>query len=228
MPIKKNDFVEIEYTGTLKEEKIVFDTTDAKVAQQQNIQSQSQAYGPVIICVGEGHVVKGLDKFLENKDTGKFSVELQPDDAFGKKDAKLIAMIPAKKFIEQKIRPIVGLQVNIDGYVGVIRTVTGGRTIVDFNHPLSGKVVVYDVKINRIITDKKEKAQALGKLLFGKHAKMTVEGDSAKVEAVQDVPEPLAKELQKKFQDLTGINLSFVKKEPSKEDKKPKSADAKQ
>jgi len=211
MPIKKNDFIEIEYTGRLKEGNIVFDTTDAKIANEHHIASQTAVYGPIIICVGEGHVVKGLDKFLEGKDLGKFIVDLAPEDAFGKKDVKLIAMIPSKKFIEQKVQPMPGLQVNVDGMSGIIRTVAGGRIIVDFNHPLSGKAVVYEIKINRVVVDKKEKAEALAKLMFGKGVKVAFDGETAKIETLHEIPLPISNDLKKKFKDIAEVNLEFVK-----------------
>ena len=46
-------------------------------------------------------------------------------------------------FKKQNIIPYLGLQVNIDGILGIIRTVTPGRAIIDFNHPLSGKNLIY-------------------------------------------------------------------------------------
>jgi len=211
MSIKKNDFVEIEYTGRLKDDNIVFDTTDESVANKNNINSKNTKYGPVIVCVGQQHVVKGLDEFFVGKDVGTFSVEILPENAFGKKDAKLIAMVPTKKFLEQKIQPMPGLQVNIDGVMGIIRAVNGGRTVVDFNHPLSGKIIVYDVKINRLVTDKKEKANALARLYFSSDVKIFVDGDIAKIESVQDVPGNIVDDFKKQFKELAGVELEFVK-----------------
>lgn len=222
MPIKKNDFIEIEYTGKLKDENIVFDTTDAKIAKDNKFGDAHAVYGPVIVCVGQQHVLKGLDKFLEGKDVGNFSVEIFPEDAFGKKDAKLIAMVPVRKFLEQKIQPMPGLQVNIDGVMGIIRTVNGGRTIVDFNHPLSGRVVVYEIKVNRIVTDKKEKAEALARLSFGKGIKVVVEDNVAKVETPQDIPANIASAFEKQFKELVDCGLKFVKAEEKKEETKSK------
>ena len=49
--------------------------------------------------------------------------------------------------------------VNIDNTMGVIRSVSGGRVIVDFNHPLSSKSVHYDVEIIKIVEDKKAMLQ---------------------------------------------------------------------
>ena len=51
--------------------------------------------------------------------------------------------------LSQTLNPIPSLPVNIDNLNGIIRTVSGGRVIVDFNHPLSGRVLSYNVKVNK-------------------------------------------------------------------------------
>ena len=43
--------------------------------------------GPVVICIGQNHVVKGLDQAIEGKEPGKHTIELSAENAFGKKDA---------------------------------------------------------------------------------------------------------------------------------------------
>ena len=165
--IKKGDFVELEYTGALKEDGAIFDTTSEKKAKETGIYRKKKEFGPVIICVGEGEILKGLEEQLIGKEAGKeYTIELSPKNGFGKKDAKLIKMIPSNAFIKQNIDPQPGLQVNIDGVLGIIRRTGSGRCLVDFNHPLSGKDVVYKVKINRIVTDDKEKIESFLKLTF--------------------------------------------------------------
>ncbi len=157
----KGDFVEIEYTGILKESKVVFDTTSEQTAKENEIHREKQKYGPVIVCIGQSNVVKGLDEDLEGKEVGvEYELMLPPENAFGKKSAKLIKLVPTSAFTKQNIRPFPGLSINIDGMFGLIKTVTGGRTIVDFNHPLSGKDIVYKYKILRIVADDREKLEA--------------------------------------------------------------------
>jgi FKBP-type peptidyl-prolyl cis-trans isomerase 2 len=220
MPIKKKDFVEIEYTGSLKDEKLVFDTTDEKVAKDSNIHSERAVYGPIIICIGEKQVVPGLDEGLEGKDIGEHKLELKPEQAFGKKNAKFIQLVPTKKFFEQQINPMPGLQVNIDGAIGIVKTVSGGRTLVDFNHPLSGKEVVYDVKVKRIVTDKKEQVASIMSMLGMKTAEISVDasGSKAKIATKVVLPAPITDELKKKIKELVGVDAEFVKIEEKKEE----------
>src|SRR3989338_9796038 len=122
--IKNKDFVEIEYTGRIKEDSSVFDTTDEKTAKDNNINNEKMAYGPIVICIGEKQVLGGLDKQVEGKETGKnYKIELKPEEAFGKKDAKLLKMLPSATFKEHGITPVPGLQLNIDSMLGTIRAV---------------------------------------------------------------------------------------------------------
>ncbi|MBI5398389.1 peptidylprolyl isomerase [Candidatus Woesearchaeota archaeon] len=160
--IKKGDFAEIEYTGHINSPEFVFDTTYPEIARKENIYSEKTLYGPISICIGENQILKGLDDSLENLEVGKeHEITLPPEKAFGKKDGKLLRLIPSNVFLKQHIRPVPGLQVNIDGALGTIRNVTGGRTIVDFNHPFAGKAVTYKVKVNRLLTSDTEKLCAL-------------------------------------------------------------------
>ncbi|MEM2916564.1 MAG: peptidylprolyl isomerase [Candidatus Woesearchaeota archaeon] len=225
MPIKANDFVEIEYTGRLKDSGVVFDTTDAKIAEEHQLPKAQ--YGPVVIVIGQGQLLKGLEEQIAGKEPGSYKVELAAEKAFGKKNAKLIQMIPSSKFVQQKIQPVPGLRLNIDGMLCTILQVTGGRVMVDFNHPLAGKDVVYDVKINRIVTDKKEQLKAVFAMLLNiAPERIEVEGSKAKVVLKQELPKEILPELQKKIKELTGIDadISAAPKEKPSGKKQEKGA----
>ena len=204
MKIKIKDFVEVEYTGTIKEDNLIFDTTDEQLAKDNNLFNENMAYGPVVICLGEGQVLKGLDDELISKEAEKeYTIELSAEKAFGKKDPKLIQLIPTSKFSQQKIRPMPGLQLNIDGLLGIVKTVSGGRTLVDFNHPLAGKDVVYKVKINRIVTDDLEKVKAYLKVSLNlKDVDVKIEEGTAKASLKKEIPKEASEMLNKKITEL--------------------------
>ncbi|MBS3150910.1 FKBP-type peptidyl-prolyl cis-trans isomerase [Candidatus Woesearchaeota archaeon] len=163
MAIKKHDFIEIEYTAIIEDTSQIFDTTDEETAKSANIYNKNAKYNPVVICVGENQILKGLDESLVGKQLkeAEYEIQLQPEDAFGKKNPKLLQLVSQSSFRKQNIIPYPGLQINLDGIMGTIRTVTPGRIIVDFNHPLAGKKIIYKVKIKREVTDKKEKLDSL-------------------------------------------------------------------
>ncbi len=204
--IKKNEFIELDFIGTIVETGTIFDTTKEIVAKKAKIARENHVYRPIIVCVGQENVVKGLDLFLEGKEIGKsYTVSVSAENAFGKKKANLLKLVPTKNFLEAKIRPTVGLDVTIDGQYGTIKTVAAGRTIVDFNHPLSGKELSYEITILKKITDTKEKLESF--LSFGLgvnkdafHTAITKE--KAKVKTHFVLPKEIANLLNKKAYEL--------------------------
>jgi FKBP-type peptidyl-prolyl cis-trans isomerase SlyD len=209
MQLKKGDFIEVEYTGTIKDSGIVFDTTDEKLAKESGIHSPQMTYGPILVCLGEGHLISGLDEQMPGKETGKeYTIELGPDKAFGRKDAKLIQLISTSKFTKQNINPLPGLQVNVDGAMGIIRRVSGGRTLVDFNHPLAGQDIVYKIKVNKIVEDKAEQVKSLIQLQLGiKDVEVKVENDIAEVKLKKEtpIPEQLKEKLKENIMQLVKL-----------------------
>jgi len=200
--IKENDFIEIDYVARIKDDGI-FDLTLEDVARQNNIYDKNYRYHPIIICVGKRDIVPGVDKQLAGKELGRYSIEVKPEEGFGKKDAKLIKLIPTKEFTKQNIKPMPGMQLNLDGYMGRIISVTGGRTLVDFNSPLAGKELIYEVEIKRIATDKKEKLDGFLELLF-KEFKTELKDDEAIIE-IKDINEELKGEIEKEIIDRIKI-----------------------
>ena len=220
MIIKKGDFVAIDFVGRIKETGHIFDLTKKDVAEKEKIANRSADYSPRVICVGNHDIVHGLDHFLEGKEAGKkYTVDLTSEDAFGKKNAKLIKMVPLNIFKKQNINAFPGLQVNIDGMLGIIRTASGGRVLVDFNHPLAGKELSYEIEVKHIVKDDAEKVAGVIKSLIGRKVACHVKDGTAKVDL--DLP----KELQKVMED--GIlklvkTLKKVEFEKQKDDVKHK------
>lgn len=231
MAIKNKDFVEIEYVGKLKETGDVFDTTDEKTAKEAGIFNEKVDYKPIVICIGEKHIIKGIDDFLEGKELGEYKLEVKPEQAFGKKDPKLMRMIPISKFKEQNIQPVPGLRLNIDGYIGTVRNVSGGRTVVDFNHPLSGRELMYEIKVNKIVTDKKTQIESLLKVLLGLKGDVEVKDNKAVIKIDGELPKELIDEFSKKVKELTDVDVVFEntlkKEEPKKEEKADKKEEKK-
>jgi len=217
--LKKGDFVEIEYTGTIKTENIIFDTTDETKAKELKIHNPNMNYGPITICIGEHQVIKGIDDQLIGKETEKsYKLEIKPEDGFGKKNAKLLKIVPISLFRKQNITPIVGLQVTIDGVLGTVRSVTGGRVVLDFNHPLSGRDLVYDIKVHNIVRDKKRQLESYLKLTLGlKEIEISIVNDEARIILPSELPGKEKDNLTKKLTELVKLNkIEFLKKEQPK------------
>jgi len=209
MTLQKGDFVEIEYTGKIKDGDI-FDTTDEKIAREAGIYQENHSYGPVVICLGEGHVLKGIEEALMGKELGEYKIELPPEKAFGKRNPKLLKLVPLSSFKEHKIEPAPGMQVIVDNVLATIRTVSGGRCLVDFNHPLAGRFVEYDVKVLRKVEDEEEKIRALLKL-YGVDADIKKKEGKYEIELKdkQEIPSEVKEKIKEDIKRLVGVEISF-------------------
>jgi len=231
MSIQKGDFIELDYTGKIIEDNIIFDTTipaDAKKAglihehadgeeHHHHHHLHEEDFKPVVICVGQNHVLPGLDKKIEGLAIGKHEIKLSEEEAFGKKNSKLLKLIPLTAFKEQKINPHVGLVLNIDNAKGIVRSVSGGRVIVDFNHPLAGKEVVYTIKINKTVEDSEQKLKALLTMARLPYSDLKVEGNKASAKLGFEIPMELVEPYLDDVKKITGVELRFVMPESKKD-----------
>ncbi len=212
--INIHDFIEIDYTGKIAGGKI-FDTTDAKVAQETGLQQKQIKYTPFQLCVGEEQILPGLDKELVGKEVGKsYIISLNPEDAFGKRDVKKVQLVPIAAFQEHNMKPHPGMQVDFDGRIGTIMRVAGGRVMVNFNHPLAGREVEYEVKILRKITDPAEKISSyLGNIFrqVKNLGKIEVKDEEATVKLPFELPEQFRTHLEGHLGKLVGLKkLAFA------------------
>jgi len=210
--IKNGDFVELDFIGKIKETNKVFDTTLKDVAEKHNILQPNATYESIQVVVGEGHMLPGLDKAIVGKEIKGFIAELKPEDAFGKKSAKLLKIVPMKDFKKENIKPFVGLEVNVDGVPGIIRNAGGGRTIVDFNHPLAGKELFYEVVVKKLLTTDKDKLDMVLKLMKLPHKDVKLTGKKADVTLTSILPDGLKEQAVKEIERLSGIKVSFKDK----------------
>jgi FKBP-type peptidyl-prolyl cis-trans isomerase 2 len=160
--MKEGDFAKIDYTGKIVENGEIFDLTDEKMAKEKGIFNPNIKYGPISIIIGANFVLKGLENAILDMKVGeKKKITLKPEDAFGERNAKLLKMIPASDFKDKNIALYPGMPINLGEVRGRIASVSGGRVKVDFNHPLAGKTLEYDVELKGMIIEKKDKIRAI-------------------------------------------------------------------
>jgi len=230
MNLKKGDFIEVEYTGSLGDQ--VFDTTSEEIAKKNNLHNPQNKYENLIICLGQGQLLKGLDDFLEGKEINKeYETKLQPENAFGRRNAKLIQMVPKSKFTSQNVAPQVGMQLNIDNTIARVVQVSGGRILVDFNHPLAGREVSYKIKVNKKIEDKSEQLKAIVYMELGLDKNLfevKIDGDKGVIKLSENL-KPLIDNIKdrlidkvKETVDIKDFNIEYnpEDKKINKEEKK--------
>ncbi|HLC86937.1 MAG TPA: FKBP-type peptidyl-prolyl cis-trans isomerase [Candidatus Nanoarchaeia archaeon] len=219
MALKEKDFIEIEFTGRIKNTGEIFDT---------NIQEDLHSIGgdksgiktkSFIFSLGQGMFLKGIDDFLIGKSDPEkpvnYNIELSPENAFGQRNPKLIQLVPIKVFYEHKIQPVQGKVFNFDGRVAKVLSVSGGRVIVDFNNLIAGKTVVYDIRILKKIEDLNEKIKSFINFLLGQEFKFEVKDKDVIIEVPKEMKN-FVEVFEGKFKEIFNLSLKVKEIEPKK------------
>lgn len=160
--MNSGEFVLIDYVGKVRGTNEIFDITKEDVAKKEGIYKAEFKYGPVPIIIDAEFVLPGLNEAVKEMEVGqKKNVELVPEKAFGKRSEELIKLIPETRFHEQGLEPQVGEYVTINRLRGKVLSADGGRVRIDFNHPLAGKTLVYEIELVGKITENFEKVKAV-------------------------------------------------------------------
>jgi FKBP-type peptidyl-prolyl cis-trans isomerase 2 len=111
--------------------------------------------GVLTFVVGSGQVIKGFDYAVIGMKEGESkTVTIQPEDGYGKwtKDMVMTENVTALKDAgyPAKKGTVVGMTVGENALKGVITDVNSTHAVIDFNHALAGKIIVFDITISKI------------------------------------------------------------------------------
>ncbi|MFX1494312.1 MAG: helix-hairpin-helix domain-containing protein [Promethearchaeota archaeon] len=166
--VEKGDFILVKITGKTQKGTIfqVSSEEDAKTAGIYDEQKAKQGYySPEFVIAGKpGFLNEGLTETIENmKFYEKKSVRIPPTKAFGKRDPQKIERIGIAKFrkLNEGKNPEIGQEFikKGTGQRGVVSNVVQGRVIIDYNHPLAGQSVDYNLEIVDKIEEFNEKIE---------------------------------------------------------------------
>ncbi|GGZ49948.1 MULTISPECIES: FKBP-type peptidyl-prolyl cis-trans isomerase [Mesonia] len=138
--VKENDTVKIHYTGKLQDGQ-VFDS--------------SLERDPIEFTIGGGQIIPGLEKgLIDMKVNDKKTIEIPQAEAYGDVQKELFQEVP-KEQLPQEITPEVGMGLvakNPDGSERQLRVaeVKDDSIVIDANHPLAGKDLIFDVEVVEI------------------------------------------------------------------------------
>ena len=111
----------------------------------------SKAGDPMAYLHGHNNIIKGLESAMEGKQSGEsFSVTVEPKDGYGEVKDGMMQRVPVKHMLGHKRWK--------KGMAGWVKTDHGERQFtvvkvgkfmadVDFNHPLAGKKLTFDVDV---------------------------------------------------------------------------------
>ncbi|MBH81921.1 MAG: peptidylprolyl isomerase [Gammaproteobacteria bacterium] len=105
---------------------------------------------PASFVMGDGNLLPGFEEALMGLKAGDdLQIELEPAAAFGERNPDSVQILETRAFGDIALEP--GLIVSFaspEGELpGVVLELTGDRVKVDFNHPLAGRRITFDVSI---------------------------------------------------------------------------------
>lgn len=134
--IQKASQVELHYT--LRVEGQVVDTTRER--------------GPLQYTHGEGQLLPAVEAQLEGMKAGEHKkFQIAPEEGYGLVNPKAVQVVPKSVFGDQEVPPSgTVIQMERKGTPPLLATVKGSegdKVILDFNHPLAGKTLDFEVEI---------------------------------------------------------------------------------
>jgi len=139
MKIEKNSVVSIDYKLT-DNNGVTIDTSEGRQ--------------PLTYLHGVGALIPGMENALTGKSVGeKFTVTIQPEDAYGQRDESLLRVIAAEEL--KGIPDLkVGTQLQADTEAGVkvftVIKIEGDKVGIDGNHPLAGVTLNFDLDVKEV------------------------------------------------------------------------------
>lgn len=138
MAIEKNQIVSIEY-----------EVSDGEKVVDSNIGGM-----PLVFMFGRGQIIPGLENAITNMTIGeKAEVLVKAEDAYGAYEPEAKQEVPRDQFAGIELE--VGMTLYGQGEDGgtvqvVVQDIGDESVIIDFNHPLAGKDLMFLVGINNI------------------------------------------------------------------------------
>ena len=134
--IQSGDNVKVHYTGKL-EDGSIFDT------------SLAEGREPLETTLGQGQLIKGFEAGLIDMTEGeKKTIEIESADAYGEQNPEMINEIP-KAQVPEGVKE--GEMLQGMGPMGPVNVkvveVKDETVVLDANHPLAGKKLIFDLEV---------------------------------------------------------------------------------
>jgi FKBP-type peptidyl-prolyl cis-trans isomerase 2 len=151
MTISTGDSVTIAYTGRL-DDGTVFDTTEESVASEAGLldEQPDREFEPLTVEVGAGNLIEGMEEGLLGLEAGDSeNITVPPEKAYGEADGDDLREFELAQFEEMVGQePAEGLQVRAQGgAVGTVVEVSADAVQVDFEHPLAGETLTFEIDV---------------------------------------------------------------------------------
>ncbi|WP_018983006.1 FKBP-type peptidyl-prolyl cis-trans isomerase [Salinimonas chungwhensis] len=126
---------------------------DLKLEDGSAADSTRVSKKPAKLVMGDGSLTPNFEACLLGLKAGdKKSFTLAPEDAFGQPNPDNMHHMDRTRFSQDVEEGMIMAFAQPDGseVPGIIRSVVGDSVTVDFNHPLAGQTVIFDVEILQV------------------------------------------------------------------------------
>ena len=114
----------------------------------------SEGGEPLVYLHGAGQIVPGLERQLDGMEVGDSKqVVIAPTDGYGEREQENVRQESRAKFGDQPIQAgdeLVAIDEDHNQLPVRIEKIEGDEVTVDFNHPLAGKTLHFDVKVRDV------------------------------------------------------------------------------
>lgn len=139
---------------TIAQHKVVTIHYKVMDVDSDEVIDSSENSDPMTYLHGARNIIPGLEQALEGKSVGdEVEVTVQPAEAYGERSDDRIQQVPKEAFQEmEKIEPGMAVTAQTDqGQINLMVTEVDETTVtVDANHPLAGKSLKFEVKIEAV------------------------------------------------------------------------------
>lgn len=131
-------------------------TFDYELFVDNELIESSDDSGPLEYEHGAEQIIPGLENALDGKSVGdQINVTLDPEEAYGEVDENAFREIPKSDLPEDGPEPQVGMVLELvspdgESFPVIIAEVKENAVVLDFNHPLAGKELTFDVTITAV------------------------------------------------------------------------------
>lgn len=117
-------------------------------------ESSREIGAPSVYLHGANNIMPALEKALEGKSAGEsISVTLTPAEAYGERKPNMTQRVPAKYLKHEgklKVGQAVRIQTDKGSQAATVLKVGKFNVDVDFNHPLAGQTVTFNIELIEI------------------------------------------------------------------------------
>jgi len=214
--MEKGALVLVNYIGK-NEDGEIFDLTVEEKAKEEGIYRDDINYQPIPVLVGQKYVIEGLDESIQEMEVGEEKeVDIPQEKAYGERESEEIETYPEKEFQRQDVNPRPGEELMIGNRRGKVLTNNSGRVKIDFNHPLSGQDLTYEVEVVEKIEEDEDKADKIFQHVVGRgnyeinEGNIQVEKTHSHDGHTHEIPDEMKNRFKEQVENYTDLEVEFV------------------